>query len=290
MTEITLLHTSEIVPGNNDRTVFDPRQLAELAASIAEYGLIQPITVRRLNTDEVLYQIVAGERRYRAICLLGWEEVPCLIQDLSDEEASAVMLAENVSRADLDPIDEALAYANRIDLFGWTVADVAQKAGVSQVRVQFRLQLLALKPDLQKLVRDGQLPIGYAQIIARAELDSNFQVLAMRAFNNNSAPTLGWFRRAVSELQERQNQRQLFDLPLFGGPVISEVTPTAVSEPPHPATTKPPTVGKTARDIIANQIKFWQEAANRWHEAGKPFKRQECEAAAQALGFALATL
>src|SRR5579859_5699824 len=95
--------------GNNDRTVFDETGLKGLASSIKDNGLAQPITVRPLPSEAspFLYEIVAGERRFRACSQnLGWFEIPCIIKDLSDEEASGVMLAENTSRDDLDPIDE----------------------------------------------------------------------------------------------------------------------------------------------------------------------------------------
>lgn len=170
---VTMIDTTLIVPGNNDRTRFDPTALRELAESIKGHGLIQPVIVRHLDGTE-LYQIVAGERRTRAIDLLGWPEVPCLVADLNDEEASAVMLTENVARDDLDPVDEANAYANRMALYGWDEKRCAQQAGVSTVRVQFRLKLLKLRDNLKDLVRTGDLELGYAQIIAQADLDANF--------------------------------------------------------------------------------------------------------------------
>jgi ParB/RepB/Spo0J family partition protein len=283
------IDTSLIVPGNNDRTVFDQAKLTELAASIREHGLIQPITVRRLDTGDTLplYQIVAGERRYRAVCLLGWPEIPANVVDLSDEEAAAVMLAENVARADLDPIDEAVAYQTRMDLYGWTVKDVAGRAGVSAVRVQFRLKLLTLRPEVQALVRSGNLPLGYAQVLSDAGLNSNFQAVALSALRDNPAPTPAWFRRVCGELAGKQNQVALFDLPMFGGELKTVAVTAENTNPPAPDTHEAPAVGETIIDIIRHQIEYWLTAAREWHSLGKPFKRQECQAAANALQMAL---
>lgn len=285
---ITEIDTRCIVPGNNDRTQFPQAELEELAASIAEHGLIQPITVRALDAED-LYQIVAGERRFRAVKMLGWATIPAIAKDLTDEEAAAVMLAENVARQDLDPIDEALAYYHRINAYGWSVQDCATRAGVSEIRIRFRLKLLSLRPDVQKLIRDGHLTIGYAQILSDAGLDANRQLFAVARLRDNPHPTPGWFRHEVNALLAEQAQATMFDAPLFGGPVLLVVDAQPV-EPPHPSTTLPPKVGKSAREVISNQVGFWQAAADAWSEIGKPFKRQECQAAAQALQAALFTL
>lgn len=283
----TLIDATLIVPGNNDRTRFDPAALRELADSIGEHGLIQPVTVRPLDGTE-LYQIVAGERRSRAVALLGWSEVPCIVTDLNDEEASAVMLTENVARDDLDPIDEANAYASRMALFGWDEKTCAQKAGVSTVRVQFRLKLLKLRGNLQDLVRTGDLELGYAQIIAQSGLDTNFQMLAISRLRDNPSPTPAWFRRVCGQLFERQAQASLLDAPLFGGQIIVEPQASEPPpDPPLPSTTIPPVGGQDARDVVGNQVAFWQQAAETWDELGKNFKRDQCVAAATALKSAL---
>jgi len=286
-TEITPINLNEIIPGNNDRTRFDQSSLMELADSIKGHGLAQPITVRYLS-DIDCYQIVAGERRYRAAQMLGWNAIPAVVRELDDETAAAIMLAENIARSDLDPIDEARAYQSRMDKFGWTVNDVAEKAGVSTVRVKFRLKLLGLRPDLQDLVRSGDLQLGYAQILSDAHLDTNRQLIALARLRDNPSPTPTWFRRQVNALLEEQAQDSLFDADMFTVQAI-EAKQEFVN-PPHPSTTTPPKVGRSLRDIVANQVKFWTKAAEDWNLLGKPFKRQECEAAAQALALALATI
>ena len=288
--QITPIDTQEIIPGTNDRTTFDHIALAELADSIRDHDLIQPITVRWLD-DAGCYQIVAGERRFRACKdILGWDEIPAIIADATDEEASALMLAENVSRQDLDPIDEATAYSTRMKMYGWTIADCARRAGVSTTRIRFRIKLLNLRPELQKLVRDSQLALGYAQILSYAELDTNRQMIAVSRLRNNPRPTPSWFRKEVSTLKEEQAQGALFDTAIFTACQADAASATMYQEPPHPTTTTPPLKGGTVRDMLINQIAFWRKAAEAWNDLGKPFKRQECEAASQALTFALAAL
>ena len=212
MTEVTRLGVEQIVAGNNDRTVFNQEALEELAANIALNGLIQPITVRLLDETE-MYQLVAGERRYRACRLLGMSEISAFVEDLTAEEAAAVMLAENVARADLDPMDEARAYQSRMQRYGWNVQRIATAAGVSIDRVQRRLALLNLRDDLQKMVAAGQLPVGHAELAAR--LDGNRQGIAVKVLACGKAIPLSTFRMMVSDLAEQQDQEALFDIESF---------------------------------------------------------------------------
>lgn len=214
MTKVFDVPVKFISPGDNDRTVFDEQRLQELAENIAANGLAQPITVRPVSLGDI-YEIVCGERRFRAIGLLGWETIPCIIQSLSDEEAASIMLAENVAREDLNPIDEARAYHRRMDKFGWSVADCAEKAGVSVSRVRERLKLLELALDVRELVAKGQLPLGHAAMVHK--LDNNRQRLAVRAYRDTPM-TQEEFRILVLKLYEQQVEeaaQPLFDLQQF---------------------------------------------------------------------------
>jgi len=265
--------------GSNDRTRFAEAELRALAENIRVNGLIQPVTVR--PTRDGHYEIVTGERRYRACRILGWETIPAVVKELTDAEAAAFMLAENVARENLDPIDEARAYARRMEQYGLSVEEVAEQAGVSRIRVQFRLKLLSLTPELTHLVRVGDLPLGYAEILANAELDSNRQTLALRIYMANPSPTPTWFRRECGRLREEQLQE-----PMFLGwkvQVVETVRVKAAEELPTPTTHTAPVRGNNVRDLITGQVAFWREAASAWDALGKPFKRQECEAAAVAL-------
>src|SRR5690606_19025112 len=182
----------QIAPSfGNDRTVFDDAALQALADSIRENGLAQPITVRSIKGG---FQLIAGERRFRAHKLLGLPTIRAIVVVLDDQQAAAVMLAENTGRRDLDPIDEGKAYQRRMNDFGWDIKTVAARAGVSVQVVNNRLKLLTLRDDLQHLVRSGNLQIGYAQVIAEAELDNNRQLIAVRRLQNCPSPWPGWLR------------------------------------------------------------------------------------------------
>jgi ParB/RepB/Spo0J family partition protein len=203
---------SQIDPGTNDRRSFDPAKLAELAESIRQNGLAQPITVRPLAGR---FQIVAGERRFRAVRdLLGWPTIPAIVRVLDDATASAIMLAENLNRVDLNPIEEAQAFDVRIRHLGWTEQQVADAVGISLEIVRRRLSLLALVPDAQFLVAKGHLPIGHAECLVR--LDVNRQRIALRTLNDSARlPTLAVWRSFISQLLEEQAQDAMFDLAAF---------------------------------------------------------------------------
>jgi ParB/RepB/Spo0J family partition protein len=210
--QVQLIDTALIVAGSNDRQQFNANALADLAASIDEHGLAQPPTFRPLPGGQ--YEIVAGERRTRACRdLLGWTEIPAIVRDLSDEEAAAIMLAENTGRADLNPIEEATAYQVRIDAFDWDAARVAETAGVSVQRVHDRLALLALVEDIQHFVKIGAFPVSYAKMLT--DLDANRQRIALRLFNRSASMPMHRWRGVVQQLlddQAKENMASLFDL------------------------------------------------------------------------------
>ncbi|MBK8467696.1 MAG: ParB/RepB/Spo0J family partition protein [Chloracidobacterium sp.] len=229
----------QIFAGDNDRTVFDEDGLSELAASIKEHGLAQPITVRLFAPDPMCvfggdrfgeraqYQIVAGERRFRAVSqVLKLEAIDCIVRELNDEEASAIMLAENVGRRDLDPVDEMLAYRKRIESQGWSIEKISEKCGVSKKRVEKRLLLGSVREDILHHVRRGTFPIGHAEMMS--VLDHNRQMIAARPIIEGKAVNFRQFREIVDALFAQQSQESLFDLALFGGaletPQVSIVT------------------------------------------------------------------
>ncbi len=211
---IQSIPVGHIRPGNNDRKRFDRAALEELAASIRAHGLAQPITVRILDRGLYLYEVVAGERRLRAVRdVLGWPAIPCVVRDMDAETAASIMLAENTARADLDPIEEAGAYQSRIERFGWTVARVAEVAGVSEELVKRRLSLLKLVPEAQTLVADSHLGLGHAE--AMSALDANRQRIALRILGEGRGVSLAQFRVIVNELVAEQSQDALFGLEQF---------------------------------------------------------------------------
>src|SRR5690606_24833806 len=141
----------------NHRTSYNEVGLQELAASIGKNGLINPITVRPVGEG---YEVVAGHRRFLATSkYLDWETIAAYVKDLTDEQAHAIMLGENVGREDLDPIDEAAAYQDSVETYGWSIEQTAREAGTSADVVRRRLSLLKLIPQLQQIVRQGNLAL-----------------------------------------------------------------------------------------------------------------------------------
>lgn len=150
------------------RQYFDPEKLKELADSIKSTGgLLQPIVVRPLAASK--YEIVAGERRWRAAQLAGLGEVSCLVFEYSDEQALQAAIVENISRADLNPIEEAQAYQRLIDDFHYLHEEVAASVGKSRTVITNSLRLLKLDSRVQELLINGQLSEGHGKILASLE-------------------------------------------------------------------------------------------------------------------------
>jgi ParB/RepB/Spo0J family partition protein len=198
---------ASIVAGDNDRKSFDPERLQELADDIAQQGLLSPIRVRPIPDGRL--ELVFGERRLRAVKLLGWSEIPGSIVDMDAETASAEMLSENLHRQALNPIDEARAYKVRMDRFGWDVSTCGEKARVSKDRVKQRLDLLRLGEDIQHLIRSGNVSLNYA--LAMVGLDRNRQQVALGFLVAPSRPDIDKFRSICGQMLLDQSQDKLFD-------------------------------------------------------------------------------
>jgi ParB family chromosome partitioning protein len=157
----------EKVVANPDqpRRDFNKEDLDDLATSIAARGIIQPIIVRPAPDQNGLYQIVAGERRWRAAQQAKLHEVPVFIREFDDEELLEVAIIENVQRADLNPVEEALGYRSLMDRFGHTQEQVSSALGKSRSYIANILRLLNLPEEVQKFVRDGLLSVGHARTL-----------------------------------------------------------------------------------------------------------------------------
>ena len=145
------------------RQDFDEEELQALADSIEEHGIIQPLTVRELSSG--YYQIIAGERRWRAARLAKLQEIPVVIIEADDKKAMELALIENLQRQDLNPIEEALGYRSLMEDFGLTQEDTAKQVGKSRPAVANALRLLALAPAVLEKVRDGSLSAGHARAV-----------------------------------------------------------------------------------------------------------------------------
>src|ERR1043165_5490874 len=161
--ETTEVELESIVPGSmQPRTHFDEASLQSLAESIRSHGIVQPLLVRRRSDG---YELIAGERRWRAAKLAGLTRVPVVVKDVPDDSLLEIALIENIQREDLNPIEEALAYKKLIDTVGLTQEALAARLGRDRSYIPNYLRLLRLPDDLQQLVTEGRLSTGHARTL-----------------------------------------------------------------------------------------------------------------------------
>jgi len=162
--DIRTLPVAFLQPGKyQPRKTFDDEPLASLAASVKEMGVLSPILVRPIGPDR--YEIVAGERRWRAAQIAKLHDVPVMIREMADRQALEIAIVENVQRADLNAIEEATAYQELIEQFGRTQEEVAREIGKSRSHVANTIRLLKLPDSVQAMVRDGRLTAGHARTL-----------------------------------------------------------------------------------------------------------------------------
>lgn len=173
------LRVSELEPNHDQpRKQFSEESIAALADSIQQYGMLQPILVRPLG---LTYQIVAGERRWRAARMLGLDEVPVIIREMSDEEAMAVALIENLQRENLNPIEEAAGYAQLMDKFDMTQDEISKRVGRSRSAVGNALRLLRLPDEIKQMVEDGDLSAGHGRALLAIQDEKLMHDAAVKA-------------------------------------------------------------------------------------------------------------
>ena len=176
--ELQTLPIAKVEPRlDQPREIFDEQSLQELADSIAQYGLIQPITARKL--DSGYYQIIAGERRWRAARLAGLTELPVRVIEADDRRTAELALVENLQREDLNPIEEARGYRALIDEYGLTQEETAKSVGRSRPAVANAMRLLSLCPAVLEMVEKGQLSAGHARALVPI-LDDKLQTAAAK--------------------------------------------------------------------------------------------------------------
>lgn len=162
--KIQWLCPSSLSPSSvQPRRVFDEDKLEELALSISRYGVLQPIIVRGLKNHQ--YEIIAGERRWRAASLARLKKVPCIISEIVDEDALAVALIENVQRENLNPIEEASAYRNIMESLGLDQQELGKRVGKSRASIANSLRLLRLPAQVQALLNQSELSTGHAKAL-----------------------------------------------------------------------------------------------------------------------------
>lgn len=182
---ITMLRLSEIEPNpDQPRKDFDQESLSQLAESIAAHGLIQPIVVRSTGSGE-FYEIIAGERRWRASKMAGLTEVPVIIKELDDEKAAQISLIENVQREDLNPIEEAAAYRLLIEDYNMTQEALSRQIGKSRSAISNTMRLLDLPENVSDMVKNGTLSAGHARALLGLKDQSAIEFAAATVVSKN---------------------------------------------------------------------------------------------------------
>jgi ParB family chromosome partitioning protein len=190
--EVRTLRMPAIVPNPmQPRRVFTDAELSDLVDSIRENGLLQPLVVRPAPGAPDRYQLVAGERRFRALTKLGWEEAPVVVRDADDETLLILALVENLQREALNPLEEAEGYQALADRFDMKQADIAKSVGKDRSTVANMLRLLKLPPSVRKFLEDGSLSQGHARALLAVDDPVRLGELARKAASE------GWSVREV---------------------------------------------------------------------------------------------
>ena len=166
---------------NQPRTHFDEKALQELAESIKVLGIIQPITVRK---DGAKFEIISGERRYRASKMAGLKEIPAYVRLVNDQELLEMALVENIQREDLDAIEVALTYQRLLEEIGFTQEALSQRVGKERSTITNSIRLLKLNPDVQQAIRNGDISAGHGRAILSLENPEDQQALFKQIVNN----------------------------------------------------------------------------------------------------------
>lgn len=215
MAEMSEVAINLIVPNpQQPRTQFDEESLSELAASIAELGIIQPVTLRRSNDK---YIIISGERRWRAAQMVGIEYLPAYIREVEDEDLHAMALVENIQRQDLNAIEIALGMQRLIDECGLTQEAMAEKVGKKRSTVSNYMRLLSMPAEVQLALKEGIITMGHAKAIAALEPDTQIKALKK------------CIKKALSVRQMEQLARKLSEAPHAADAADNEELPESYS-------------------------------------------------------------
>lgn len=203
------------------RRVFSAEELAELEQSIKASGLLQPLTVRRKGDG---FELIAGERRLRAVTNLGWNDVPAIVRDLDDQTMLVLALVENLQRADLNAVEEARGYKRLVDEFGLTQLQVAEVVGKDRTTVTNLLRVLTLPEPIQEMVEAGHLTAGHARALlaltdARPKIELANEIVA----------------KGLSVRETEQRVRAMLNPTQDGTPAATSAPGTTVRRPPAPA-------------------------------------------------------
>lgn len=209
---VSMLRISEIEPNpDQPRKQFDAEALAQLADSIATHGLIQPIVVRGAD-ENGYYRIIAGERRWRASKMAGLTEVPVIVMDVDDKNASELALIENVQRENLNAVEEAGAYAVLLESYGMTQEEVSRRVGKSRSAIANTLRLLELPDEVLVLVKDGDLSAGHARALLglrrREDLPALAKLAAEKELSVRALEKMVRLRNEEAQNAEKEAEQQ----------------------------------------------------------------------------------
>ena len=206
---------------NQPRKMFDKESLDELANSVKQYGVLQPILVKKVGNR---YEIVAGERRWRAAQAAGLSEVPVVVRDYDEQKAKEIAIIENIQRTDLNPIEEALAYKSLIEEYNLTQEELSDKVAKNRSTITNSLRLLKLSKNIQQYMIDGQISSGHARALLSLEDEGKRELLALDIMKRSlsvrdtekAAKTLSKKKNVeLDELTESVKEDTVRDLSLF---------------------------------------------------------------------------
>jgi hypothetical protein len=206
---------------NQPRKIFDKDSLDELTKSVKQYGVLQPIIVKKIGNR---YEIVAGERRWRAAQAAGLSEVPVVVRDYDDQKAKEIAIIENIQRTDLNPIEEALAYKSLIEEYNLTQEELSDKVSKNRSTITNSLRLLKLSKNIQQYMIDGQISSGHARALLSLEDEGKRELLALDIMKRSlsvrdtekAAKALSKKKNVeLSDLTETSKEDTVRDLSLF---------------------------------------------------------------------------
>ena len=209
--EIMKIPICDIVPNRfQPRTIFNDERIAELAQTIHTHGIIQPIVVRKYEQDK--YEIIAGERRFRAMQKLGWEMAPVIIKEFNDTETASVALIENLQREELSPIEEAVAYSKLLELHQLTQEALAQRLGIGQSTVANKLRLLKLPNEVQEALLNKKITERHARALIPLKIPEKQIALLQEIIekNYNVKQTEERVQKLLSTVNKPKPQRKAF--------------------------------------------------------------------------------
>lgn len=248
--EVVQLYLDDIIPNRfQPREVFDEKALKELAVSIKEHGVIQPIIVRNVNGK---YEIIAGERRYKASALAGMTKIPAIIRDLDDKESSKVALLENLQRKNLNPIEEARTYQKILEIDQMTQEELAKTMGKSQSAVANKIRLLSLPDEIQDSLLKEQISERHARTLLNIPDNKKQKEMLKKVIDNKmSVRALEEEIKALYPKEEKEEASIPIDIPLPPSEMVASTSAFVNDNPLMPTADLPEDTSNYGKVTIA---------------------------------------